>query len=309
MRRPNPGILTMLPVLVFLLAGFVIPILVVALYSLMPPRTFELTGSPTFTNYATAFAEGYWRPLMWSALGAAATTLICLALAWPTARALDRFAGRWATLVTLLIALPIFISESVRLFGLALFMMPGGGILAGSIDALFGVSIGTILYTRLAALLGLVYIHFPFVLFPLLLGVSLIPKDPGRSRTRPGRVRLAGIPGDRSAAGGARRRRRRLAVLRPVPRGERGNEHPGGTGRNGDRQRDRATLQLRPGLAAGRDAHGADGPAYRRGRVSRTAAHRRGQPGRDDERTREIPRSAHCRQPGSCWCSRSFTYR
>lgn len=177
MRRPNPGTLTMLPVLVFLLAGFVIPILVVALYSLMPPRTFALTGSPTFTNYATAFAEGYWRPLMWSALGAAATTLICLALAWPTARALDRFAGRWATLVTLLIALPIFISESVRLFGLALFMMPGGGILAGSIDALFGVSIGTILYTRLAALLGLVYIHFPFVLFPLLLGVSLIPND------------------------------------------------------------------------------------------------------------------------------------
>ena len=177
MRRPNPGILTMLPVLVFLLAGFVIPILVVALYSLMPPRTFELTGSPTIANYATAIADGYWRPLMWSALGAAATTLICLALAWPTARALDRFADRWATLVTLLIALPIFISESVRLFGLALFMMPGGGILAGSIDALFGVSIGAILYTRLAALLGLVYIHFPFVLFPLLLGVSLIPKD------------------------------------------------------------------------------------------------------------------------------------
>ena len=177
MRRLNPGILTMLPVLAFLLAGFVIPILVVALYSLMPPRTFDLTGSPTFINYATAFAEGYWRPLIWSALGAMATTLICLALAWPTARALVRFAGRWATLVTVLIALPIFISESVRLFGLALFMMPGGGILAGSIDALFGVSIGTILYTRLAALMGLVYIHFPFVLFPLLLGVSLIPKD------------------------------------------------------------------------------------------------------------------------------------
>ena len=177
MRRVNPGILTMLPVLAFLLAGFVIPILVVALYSLMPPRTFGLTASPTLANYATAFADGYWRPLMWSALGASATTLVCLALAWPTARALDRFAGRWATLVTLLIALPIFISESVRLFGLALFMMPGGGILAGSVDALFGVSIGTILYTRLAALLGLVYIHFPFVLFPLLLGVSLIPKD------------------------------------------------------------------------------------------------------------------------------------
>ena len=30
---------------------------------------------------------------------------------------------------------------------------------------------------RLAALLGLVYIHFPFVLFPLLLGLSLVPAE------------------------------------------------------------------------------------------------------------------------------------
>jgi len=67
--------------------------------------------------------------------------------------------------------------ESVRLFGLSLFLMPGGGILAGTLEALFGVEIGTILNTRLAALLGYVYIHFPFVLFPLLLGLSLVPRE------------------------------------------------------------------------------------------------------------------------------------
>ncbi len=166
----------MLPVGTFWLAGFVIPIGIVAWYSFMPARTFELLAAPTLANYASAFAEGYWRPLLWSALGAAATTLICLGLAWPTARAMLR-AGRWATPVAILIALPVFISESVRLFGMSLFMMPAGGILAGSIEWLTGVSIGSILHTRLAALLGLVYIHFPFVLFPLLLGLSLIPRE------------------------------------------------------------------------------------------------------------------------------------
>jgi spermidine/putrescine transport system permease protein len=60
---------------------------------------------------------------------------------------------------------------------MSLFLMPGGGILAGSIEAMFGISIGTILNTHLAALLGLVYVHFPFVLFPLLLGFSLIPRE------------------------------------------------------------------------------------------------------------------------------------
>ncbi len=167
----------MLPAALLLFAGFLVPILIVAVYSFMPARSFGLSTDFTAANYETAFLDGYWLPLAWSALGAFLTTAICLLLAWPTAKALDRFAGRWATIATLLIALPIFISESVRLFGLSLFMMPGGGILAGSLEALFGVSIGTILNTRLAALTGLVYIHFPFVLFPLLLGFSQVPRE------------------------------------------------------------------------------------------------------------------------------------
>ncbi|MEO1201282.1 MAG: ABC transporter permease [Pseudomonadota bacterium] len=174
-RKPLVAALT--PLSILLLAGFVVPISIVALYSIMLPRSFEFSASVTLENYGSAFADDYWRPLMWSALGAAVTTVICLLLAWPTAKALERFAGPWARLATLLIALPIFISESVRLIGLSLFLMPGGGILAGSLQALFGIEIGTILNTHFAALLGLVYVHFPFVLFPLLLGFSLVPKE------------------------------------------------------------------------------------------------------------------------------------
>ncbi|RMH49908.1 MAG: ABC transporter permease [Alphaproteobacteria bacterium] len=171
------GWLAALPMLTLLAAGFAAPIAIVAVTSLMPPRTFSLTGALALSNYLAAFTEGYWRPLMWSALGALATTAICLVLAWPTANALMRLGGRVATLVAILIALPIFISESVRLFGLSLFLMPGGGILAGTLNELFGIRIGSILNTRLAALIGLVYIHFPFVLFPLMLGLGLVPRD------------------------------------------------------------------------------------------------------------------------------------
>jgi spermidine/putrescine transport system permease protein len=173
--RPGPWFAA--PVALFMLAFFAAPIVIVVWYSLMPPRTFGLTGEVTLANYRAAFTEGYERPLFWSVLGATLTTLITALLAWPTARILHRHAGRLATLVTALIALPIFISESVRLFGMALFLMPGGGILAGTINALFEVRIGSILNTRLAALLGMIYIHFPFMLFPLLLGVANIPPD------------------------------------------------------------------------------------------------------------------------------------
>jgi spermidine/putrescine transport system permease protein len=176
MRR-NPGLWYAVPLIGFMLLFFAAPIGVVGWYSLMPPRTFDLTTTFSFENYRAAFADGYGRPLMWSLIGATLTTLIAGLLAWPTAKILHRHTGKWASLVTALIALPVFISESVRLFGLSVFLMPGGGILAGTLNALFDVQIGTILNTRLAALVGMIYIHFPFMLFPMLLGVAMIPAD------------------------------------------------------------------------------------------------------------------------------------
>ncbi len=175
--RTSPGPWFAAPVAVFMLLCFAAPILIVTWYSLMPSRTFDLTGALTTENYRAAFTEGYTRPLLWSLLGAATTTVITALLAWPTAVILHRYAGKWASVTSALIALPIFISESVRLFGMSVFLMPRGGILAGSLNAVFGIQIGSILNTWAAAQLGMIYIHLPFMLFPLLLGVSLIPAD------------------------------------------------------------------------------------------------------------------------------------
>jgi spermidine/putrescine transport system permease protein len=173
----SPGAWFALPVALFLLACFAMPIVIVTWYSLMPPRSFDLGTSFTLENYSAAFSEGYGRPLMWSLLGAGITTVVTALISWPAAVILHRHAGRWAAVVSALIALPIFISESVRLFGMNVFLMPRGGILAGSLDAFLGLQIGSILNTWEAALVGMVYIHLPFMLFPLILGISLIPKD------------------------------------------------------------------------------------------------------------------------------------
>ncbi len=173
----NPGPWFALPVVLFLLACFAMPIVIVTWYSFMPPRTFNLGGDFTARNYTAALSEGYGRPLMWSLIGAGITTVVTALISWPAAVILHRHAGKWASVVSALIALPIFISESVRLFGMNVFMMPRAGILAGTLDAVFGIRIGSILNTWEAALVGMVYIHLPFMLFPLILGISLIPQD------------------------------------------------------------------------------------------------------------------------------------
>jgi spermidine/putrescine transport system permease protein len=173
----SPGPWFALPVVLFLLACFAMPIVIVTWYSFMPPRTFDLGMAFTLQNYTAAISEGYGRPLMWSLIGAGITTVVTALISWPAAVILHRHAGKWASVVSALIALPIFISESVRLFGMNVFMMPRAGILAGSLEALFGIRIGSILNTWEAALIGMTYIHLPFMLFPLILGISLIPKD------------------------------------------------------------------------------------------------------------------------------------
>jgi spermidine/putrescine transport system permease protein len=173
----NPGPWFALPVVLFLLTCFAMPIVIVTWYSFMPPRTFDLGTAFTVENYTAAISEGYGRPLMWSLIGAGITTVVTALISWPAAVILHRHAGKWASVVSALIALPIFISESVRLFGMNVFMMPRAGILAGTLDAVFGIRIGSILNTWEAALIGMVYIHLPFMLFPLILGISLIPKD------------------------------------------------------------------------------------------------------------------------------------
>ena len=98
--------------------------------------------------------ESYWRPLAWSVFFALATTILTMLMSWPIAKALVRRSRRFATIVATMIAVPVFIAETVRLFGAHLFLMPKGGVLAGTINYFFGIDIGSVLFTPLATLLG-----------------------------------------------------------------------------------------------------------------------------------------------------------
>lgn len=171
------GLIAVIPVALLLLSGFALPLIFIIFTGLMPARSFGLLEDPTLANYRTILEEGYWRPIMWSLGFAIATTLVSLALAWPIAKALVIHAGRFASVISILIAVPVFIAESVRLFGAHLLLMPKGGILAGTVNALLGIDIGSILFSPLATLVGMIYIYLPFAIFPMTLGLSQVPPE------------------------------------------------------------------------------------------------------------------------------------
>ena len=172
----SQGLRNALPMLVLLAIGFAAPLLAVIDFSFMPERTFSLLQKPSFDNYVTVFTSTSYISFLWS-LGLAAVTVILLALiCYPIAYGLARVFGRWSTLLTLLFTIPLFVSENVRLYGWILFFIKNG-VLLGTLKSLFGIEIQSWLFTEGIIVLGMVYVYLPFMLFPMTLGVSMVPNE------------------------------------------------------------------------------------------------------------------------------------
>jgi spermidine/putrescine transport system permease protein len=175
-RRLRAGPANAVPIILFLLIGFAAPLAAVIGYSFMPPRTFGLWQTPTLGNYDTVFNSTSYISFLWS-LGLAAITVLLLALiCYPVAYGLARVFGRWSTFLTLLFTIPLFVSENVRLYGWILFFIKNG-VLLGTLKSWFGVEIDSWLFTEGMIVLGMVYVYLPFMLFPMTLGVSMVPTE------------------------------------------------------------------------------------------------------------------------------------
>ncbi len=188
-KSASPGLWYASPLILVLLVGFVAPLFCVVWFSFMPERTFSLFGTPTFSNYTQIFGQTYYRSLFWSLGLGALTTAILLVICYPLAFALAKVFKRFATFVTIAITLSLFVSENIRLFGWVLGLMKGGVI--GGLLGTLGLPYASPLYDVGVIVLGLVYVYLPFMLFPLILGIQMVPDqvreaafDLGASRWR-----------------------------------------------------------------------------------------------------------------------------
>ena len=172
----RPGLRHALPIGLLLAIGFAAPLVIVLGYSLAEPRSFDLLSGPTLENYRTIFGETYYISFLWSLLFALLAVIILAVICYPVALGLARVFGPWANLVTLLFVIPLFVSENVRLFGWTLFFIKGG-VLQGGLMAWFGIEMQTLLFQPPIIVFGMVYVYLPFMLFPMTLGLSMVPRE------------------------------------------------------------------------------------------------------------------------------------
>ena len=146
-----------LPPSLYLLGFFLLPALIVVAASFREPGEFgglaplAGAGGLTLESYRFFFGDTiYLEIFARSFFIALLTTLICIAMAYPLAWLIARSRKRRRDLLVLLVILPFASNLLIRIYAWILLLGPLN-----------------LLYTPLAVIAGMVYVHLPFMVLPL----------------------------------------------------------------------------------------------------------------------------------------------
>ena len=167
-RRPEARAWSLLlPGTLWLVAFFLVPILIMLAYSMMPRGIYGgVERGFTLEHYRRFFDPLYLDILRRTFVWSVACTAICLLLGYPVAYIIAR-GGRWKNLLLVLVVLPFWTSFLVRTFAM-IFLMRDTGLInnwllkLGVLDEPI-----TMLYTPFAVMVGLVYGFLPFMILPI----------------------------------------------------------------------------------------------------------------------------------------------
>lgn len=176
-RHPSsPGALLLGPAGLWLLAFFLLPILILLAYSVMP-RGAHGGVDPGFTleHYRRFLDPLYLAILRRTVWLSFLCTVACLLLAYPTAFFIAR-SGRRRNLLLFLAVLPFWTSSLVRTYAMIFLLRDSGLINRLLLDTGLIHAPLRLLYTEGAVLAGLVYGALPFMILPIY--ASLEKLDP-----------------------------------------------------------------------------------------------------------------------------------
>ncbi|WP_062294089.1 ABC transporter permease [Demequina phytophila] len=176
--RKRTGYLLILPAAVWLAIFFVVPFYSLLATSLYDPEGSVLTGYDVtwhLANYWDALSE-YGTVMLRSLWYGAIATFFCLILGYLLSYAIAFKAGRWKTVMLVLVIAPFFTSFLIRTLAWKM-ILADDGFVVNTLQALHLMGDdGRLLATPVAVVAGLTYNFLPFMILPLY--TSLEKMDP-----------------------------------------------------------------------------------------------------------------------------------
>ena len=154
------------PYIVWAVVMLVLPMVLIALYSITEPGNSIISFSMTIDHYVKFFTDPDFLIILWRSLWIAVkTTIICLLLGYPAAYFISRSSERMQNVLVLAITIPMWINMLVRTYAWIGLLSEGGFI--QKILGIFGLGNTELLYTEGAVLLGMVYNFLPFMILQI----------------------------------------------------------------------------------------------------------------------------------------------
>ncbi|MHB1291170.1 MAG: ABC transporter permease [Sulfuricella sp.] len=166
------------PPFLFLLVFFVAPSLIMIVasfrfpgeYGGLAPLFSDGQANLTLETYRFFFSDFIYTQVFIKSFGMAlATTLICLLMAYPVALLIARGNKKFRDLMVLLVVLPFASNFLIRVYAWMIILGPQSTfsqVVNGAL-AVFGFEPVTLLFSPFAVLVGMVYVHLPFMVLPL----------------------------------------------------------------------------------------------------------------------------------------------
>ena len=163
--------LVALPYIVWAVLMLVLPMGLIAVYSVMEQGNSIVTFAFTLEHYKKFFTDPDFLLILWrSLLIAIKTTVICLFLGYPIAYFIAKSKEKTQNLLILCITIPMWINMLVRTYAWIGLLSEGGFI--QKLLSFIGLGNTELLYTEGAVLLGMVYNFLPFMILQIQTSLS-----------------------------------------------------------------------------------------------------------------------------------------
>ncbi|HOC94821.1 MAG TPA: ABC transporter permease [Candidatus Cloacimonadota bacterium] len=166
-RRDLASYLLTAPALIWLLVFFLVPYLIVFIYSFLSTDIYDVSFKFSLSAYRQLFSGIYLRPFYLAFRLAFITTFACLILAFPVAYYIARASEKMRNMLLILIIIPFWTNLIIRIFSWRIFLSYNGVL--NTILLRLGL-ISTpleLMRTDFTVLLVMVYVYLPYMILPL----------------------------------------------------------------------------------------------------------------------------------------------
>lgn len=178
-QRSLGGWLLAAPMMVYVIAFFVVPLIVLIVFSFSQFDMLTLSTKMSFTleNYAAVFSPTYVGAIIRSFVLTLIMIVLCLLLGYPVALRITQASPRVKAALLVSVIVPYWISFIVRVYAWLDLLSPGSFLSKSA--AFFGIVPGgsQLAYSDFAILVGMVAGYLPLMILPLFMTLDRMDKS------------------------------------------------------------------------------------------------------------------------------------